>query len=144
VPVSSREQPSTPAARGPGVAHEWSGLLLTRKSRAESACRPGLDPGTLLPRSMVERCVLTCGYDLGGSRLLWSDVEAMCPECARSAPCRPGRYVNAPPLDANYGSAADGGRWRRYVVCMAGADHLMLARLLHGCLHPGDVDAWRQ
>src|SRR5215467_13640597 len=56
VPVNSREQPSTLAAHGPGVAHEWSGLLLRGRpvGCGESVCRPGLDQGSSWPAMMYQ------------------------------------------------------------------------------------------
>lgn len=50
----------------------------------ESACRPGLDPGSVRPAATCCEPVVTCGYTLGTSRRLAADDETMCPKCARS------------------------------------------------------------
>lgn len=51
--------------------------------RREPACRPGLDPGCIRPAATHHKPVMTCGFDLSGSRRLVADDDIMCPECAR-------------------------------------------------------------
>jgi hypothetical protein len=43
----------------------------------ESACRPGLDPGSVRPGSMYAEPVVTCDYGLNGSQLVTQRAERL-------------------------------------------------------------------
>src|SRR5690348_11293894 len=67
---------------------------LTGDRLSESACRPGLDPGSFRLAMLHSNPAVTSDCDLGGSRRLAADDSAMCPECARSRMgCASGRLT---------------------------------------------------
>lgn len=74
------------------IEREWHGRVArmwhargqaNRAAAAESACRPGLDPGSVRPATRHRKPPVTCNCALNSSRCLAVDDDTMCPECAR-------------------------------------------------------------
>jgi hypothetical protein len=74
------------------IEHEWPDHMArmwhgpgraSPSAAAASACRPGLDPGTVWPATIRRKPAVTCDYALSGFRRLAVHDDTMCPECAQ-------------------------------------------------------------